>query len=109
MALSESPWFPNGHNTLSPIPLQIWTFSGSWTGRNPYNPFQGFIQYQLLAKFAGVIVDIGMTNKFPVTPFVALSHSRGRETVRLLHDFDDTISPGHPSHHLHWKMSIWSN
>jgi len=56
------------------------------------------------SEFAGVIVDIRMTKKLSVTPFaayVALSYSRGRETVRLLHDFDDTIFTWHPSHHLH--------
>jgi hypothetical protein len=50
-----------------------------------------------------VIIDIGTTKKFPVTPFaayVALSRSRGRETVRLLHDFDDTIFTRHPSQYL---------
>ena len=51
-----------------------------------------------------VIIDIGTTDKFPVTPFtafMALLHSRSREMVWLLHDFDDTIFTQHPSHYLH--------
>jgi hypothetical protein len=50
-----------------------------------------------------VIVDIGKTVIFPVTPFaayVALSRSRGRGTIRLLRDFDDTIFTRHPSEAL---------
>ena len=48
-------------------------------------------------------LDIGTTKKFPVTPFstyVALSRSRGRDSVRLLRDFDDTIFTKHPSEDL---------
>ena len=50
-----------------------------------------------------VLIDIGTTKKFPVTPFsayVALSRSRGRDSVRLLRDFDDTIFTKHPSEDL---------
>jgi ATP-dependent exoDNAse (exonuclease V) alpha subunit len=50
-----------------------------------------------------VYMDIGTTNKFPVTLFatyVALSHSRGRDTIRLLRDFDNTIFTRHPSEDL---------
>jgi len=50
-----------------------------------------------------VIVDIGPTKKFPVNPFaayVALSRSRGRDTIRLLRDFDDGIFTKHPSEAL---------
>src|ERR1700683_5636734 len=41
-----------------------------------------------------IIVDVGTTNNFPVTPFLAyvvLSQNRGRDTIRLLRDFDETI------------------
>ena len=51
-----------------------------------------------------VIVDIGPTKKFSVDAFaayVALSQSRGQETIRLLGDFDDKIFTKHPSEHLH--------
>jgi ATP-dependent exoDNAse (exonuclease V) alpha subunit len=50
-----------------------------------------------------VIVDIGTTVKFPVNPFaayVALSRSHGRDTIRLLRDFDETIFTKHPSEYL---------
>jgi hypothetical protein len=50
-----------------------------------------------------VLVDIGTTQRFPVTPFaayVALSRSRGRDTIRLLRNFDDTIFTRHPSEYL---------
>jgi ATP-dependent exoDNAse (exonuclease V) alpha subunit len=50
-----------------------------------------------------VIVDISPTKKFPVTPFaayVALSRSRGRSSIRLLRDFDDSIFTQHPSEAL---------
>ena len=41
-----------------------------------------------------VIVDTGFLKRFPVNQFatyVALSRSRGRETIRLLRDFDDNL------------------
>jgi hypothetical protein len=50
-----------------------------------------------------VIIDIGTTKRFPITPFAAyvvLSCSRGRETVQLLCDFDDTIFTWHSSQYL---------
>ena len=49
------------------------------------------------------IVDIGKTLRFLVTPFaayVALSQSRGRDTIQLLRDFDNTIFTRHPSEEL---------
>ena len=50
-----------------------------------------------------VLINIRTTQRFPVTPFVAyvaLSRSRGRDTIRLLRDFDDKIFTRHPSGHL---------
>ena len=50
-----------------------------------------------------MIVDIGPTKRFPVDPFaayVALSRSRGRESIHLLRDFDDRIFTRHPSDEL---------
>ena len=41
--------------------------------------------------------------EIPVDPFatyVALSHSRGRKTIRLLRDFDERIFTRHPSNEL---------
>lgn len=50
-----------------------------------------------------VIVDLGKTSSFALDPFhayVALSRSRGRETIRLLRDFDDKLLTHHPSEDL---------
>ena len=50
-----------------------------------------------------VLIEVRTTKKFPVTPFsayVALSRSRGQDSVRLLRDFDDTIFTRHPSEDL---------
>ncbi|KAF8236479.1 hypothetical protein L208DRAFT_1251833, partial [Tricholoma matsutake] len=45
-----------------------------------------------------VIVDLAKPPRGSITPFgayIALSHSRGRETIRLLQDFDDTLLTTH--------------
>ncbi|KIK74992.1 hypothetical protein PAXRUDRAFT_835834 [Paxillus rubicundulus Ve08.2h10] len=50
-----------------------------------------------------VLVDIGKTVNFGITPFnayVALSRSRGRDTIRLLRDFDNALFTSHPSEDL---------
>ena len=50
-----------------------------------------------------MVVDIGPTKRFPVDPFaayVALSRSRGWQTIRLLRDFDSGIFTKHPSETL---------
>jgi len=50
-----------------------------------------------------IIVNIGPTKRFPVDPFatyVAMSHSRGHNTIRLLRDFDKRIFTRHPSTEL---------
>jgi len=50
-----------------------------------------------------VLVDIGKTTCFGLSPFnayVALSRSRGRESIRLLRDFDDNLFIRHPSEDL---------
>ncbi|KIN92634.1 hypothetical protein M404DRAFT_114797, partial [Pisolithus tinctorius Marx 270] len=49
------------------------------------------------------IVDIGTPPSGGLTPFnayVALSRSRGRDTIRLLCDFDEKIFTQHPSEYL---------
>jgi hypothetical protein len=46
-----------------------------------------------------VIVDIGLTKKFPVDPFtayVALSQSWGQDMIWPLRDFNDVIFTKHP-------------
>ena len=50
-----------------------------------------------------VVVDIGRTPNFSLSPFnayVALSWSRGRDTIRLLRDFDSKLFTNHPSDDL---------
>jgi hypothetical protein len=50
-----------------------------------------------------VIVDIAPTPTFSLSPFnayVALSRSRGRSTIRLLRDFNDSLFICHPSEEL---------
>ena len=47
-----------------------------------------------------VLVDIGKLSRFPVNQFaayVALSRSKGRHKIRLLHDCDDKLFTKHPS------------
>ncbi|KAF8226808.1 hypothetical protein L208DRAFT_1299996 [Tricholoma matsutake] len=51
-----------------------------------------------------VIVDLAKPPRGSITPFrayVALSCSRGRDTIRLLWDFNDTLLTTHPSQMLH--------
>ncbi|KAH9021604.1 hypothetical protein EDB84DRAFT_1274920, partial [Lactarius hengduanensis] len=46
-----------------------------------------------------VIVDIAKPPSGSLTAFnayIALSRSRGRKTIRLLHDFDDRLFTNHP-------------
>ncbi|KAG0693314.1 hypothetical protein DFH29DRAFT_816414, partial [Suillus ampliporus] len=50
-----------------------------------------------------VLVDIGRTTCFSLSPFnayVALSRSHGRDSVRLLRDFDNDLFLQHPSEDL---------
>ncbi|KAF8228136.1 hypothetical protein L208DRAFT_1293172, partial [Tricholoma matsutake] len=51
-----------------------------------------------------VIVDLAKPPRGSISPFgayVALSCSRGRETIRLLQDFDNTLLTTHPSEMLY--------
>ncbi|KAG1832383.1 hypothetical protein EV424DRAFT_1312987, partial [Suillus variegatus] len=50
-----------------------------------------------------ILVNIGKTSSFALSPFnayVALSHSHGRDTIRLLQDFEDDLFTRHPSESL---------
>jgi hypothetical protein len=54
-----------------------------------------------------VIIDIGKPPSGNISPFsiyVALSRSRGRDTIRLLRDFDDKLFTRHPSEDLRKEM-----
>jgi hypothetical protein len=47
-----------------------------------------------------VLVDLGKTVQFSLSPFnayVALSRSQGRDTIRLLRDFENVLFTCHPS------------
>ena len=55
-----------------------------------------------------VIIDIGKPPTGTLSPFsayVALSRSRGRDTIRLLRDFDDNLFQNHPSEALRREMT----
>jgi len=54
-----------------------------------------------------VIIDIGRPPTGSISPFsiyVALSRSRGRDTIRLLRDFDPNLFQNHPSEDLRQDM-----
>lgn len=54
-----------------------------------------------------VIIDIGKPPTGSLSPFgvyVALSRSRGRDTIRLLRNFDDNLFQHHPSEALRLEM-----
>ena len=54
-----------------------------------------------------VIIDIGKPPTGSLSPFsvyVALSRSRGRDTIRLLRDFDPNLFQNHPSEALREDM-----
>jgi len=54
-----------------------------------------------------VIIDIGKPPTGTLSPFsvyVALSRSRGRDTIRLLRDFDVNLFQNHPSEALRTEM-----
>ncbi len=54
-----------------------------------------------------VIIDIGkplMGTLSPFSVYVALSQSRGRDTIRLLQDFDPNLFQKHPSEALRLEM-----
>jgi hypothetical protein len=54
-----------------------------------------------------MIIDIGRPPTESVSPFsvyVVLSRSRGRDTIRLLRDFDPNLFQNHPSEALRVEM-----
>jgi len=56
----------------------------------------------------GHIIDIGKPPTGTLSPFsayVVLSRSRGRDTIRLLRDFDDNLFQNHPSEVLRREMT----
>jgi hypothetical protein len=60
-----------------------------------------------LALLEYVLIDIGKPPTGSLSPFsvyVALSRSRGRDTIRLLRDFDADLFQNHPSEALRSDM-----
>jgi ATP-dependent exoDNAse (exonuclease V) alpha subunit len=54
-----------------------------------------------------VIIDLRNTPSGRISPFsayVALSRSRGRDTIRLLSDFDENLFKSHPNEDLAIEM-----
>ena len=72
--------------------------------QTPLTPVYAFTNQKSQAQMLGnVIVDIGILKCFPVNQFaayVALSRSTGRESIRLLRDFDERLFTTHPSQDL---------
>ena len=72
--------------------------------QTPLTPVYAFTNQKSQAQTLGnVIVDIGILKCFPVNQFaayVALSRSTGRESIRLLRDFDERLFTTHPSQDL---------
>lgn len=70
----------------------------------PLTPVYAFTDYKSQGQtMKCVIVDIGKPPSGSLTPFnayIALSRSRGRDTIRLLRDFDDKLFTTHPSEEL---------
>ncbi|KAJ8585381.1 hypothetical protein M405DRAFT_911791 [Rhizopogon salebrosus TDB-379] len=102
--LPQLPGLPPRHVPLSPI-------SSKFTvGSNPsirvtrrqlaLTPAYAFTDFKSQGQTIDhVLVDIGKTTCFGLSPFnayVGLSRSRGRETIRLLRDFDDNLFIRHP-------------
>jgi ATP-dependent exoDNAse (exonuclease V) alpha subunit len=54
-----------------------------------------------------VVIDLARPPTGSLSPFsayVALSRSRGRDTIRLLRDLDANLFQNHPSEALRWDM-----
>jgi len=70
----------------------------------PLTPAYAFTDFKSQGQTINhVIVDLGKTVQFALSPFnayVALSHSKGRDTIRLLRDFEDNLFTCHPSENL---------
>jgi len=70
----------------------------------PVTPAYAFTDYRSQAQtIEHCIVDLGTPPTGKLTPFnayVALSRSRGRNSIRLLRDFDERLFTHHPSEYL---------
>jgi hypothetical protein len=70
----------------------------------PITAAYAFTDYRAQGQtIAPVIVDIGRPPTGTITPFnvyVALSRAKGRDSIRLLRDFDERLLQQHPNEHL---------
>jgi hypothetical protein len=70
----------------------------------PITPAYAFTDYRAQGQtIAPVIVDIGRPPTGALTPFniyVALSRAKGRDSIRLLRDFDERLLQQHPNEYL---------
>ena len=71
-------------------------------------PGYGFTDYKSQGQtIENVVIDIGKPPSGKLSPFgtcVSLSRSRGRDTIRLLQDFDEELFQHHPSEDLRKDM-----
>ncbi|KAF8119744.1 hypothetical protein EV363DRAFT_1146192, partial [Boletus edulis] len=70
----------------------------------PLTPAYAFTDYRSQGQTINhAIIDIATPPSGSLTPFnvyVALSRCRGRESIRLLRDFDEKLLMSHPSEYL---------
>ncbi|KAH6906301.1 hypothetical protein BKA70DRAFT_1372848 [Coprinopsis sp. MPI-PUGE-AT-0042] len=114
----QFPGVPEGLIPLLPRPMQLTGKLAS--GRTyrvkrrqyPITPGYAFTDYKSQAQtIPKVIVDIAKPPSGKISPFnvyVALSRSRGRDHIRLLRDFDESLFTQHPSDDLREEMHrLW--
>ncbi|KAF8218697.1 hypothetical protein L208DRAFT_1348411 [Tricholoma matsutake] len=102
------PHFPGLQEGLIPIfPAERkFTIQGHSGGKIKVTQRQlAFTDYKAQGQtLEHVIVNLAKPPRGSITPFrayIALSCSRGRDTIRLLWDFNDTLLTMHPSQMLH--------
>jgi len=113
MIRTKADPLPGLETGVLPITPLMRTFSVTTSSGNkvtvtrqqlPVTPAYAFTDYCSQAQtIEHCIIDLGTPLTGKLTPFnayVALSHSRGRNTVRLLRDFNEHLFTHHPSEHL---------
>lgn len=109
--------FPGVAPGLIPISPSTTTFTATTDNGNRYKvirrqlaitPGYAFTDYKAQGQtMEYVIIDIGKPPSGNLSAFgvyVALSRSRGRDTIRLLREFDVTLFQNHPSEYLRQDM-----
>lgn len=103
--LAPLPGLARNHVPLFPIQCKFTNDSTRISRRQlPLAPAYAFTDFKAQGQTLDhVLVDIGRTTCFALSPFnayVALSRSHGRDSIRLLRDFDDALFIRHPSEDL---------